>query len=122
MTPLAKVQAFTEPAHAPHHILRFRNVTVRHGCTPALEDVTLDIPCGSSTALLGPNGAGKSTLLRAILGWVMQGSTVLAAVHDLALARSGFSRGVLLDTTLISATTTPRLSKRSNSPPGLRLA
>ena len=34
--------------------------------------------------------------------WVMQGRTVLAAVHDLALARDGFSRGVLLDTTLIA--------------------
>jgi ABC-type Mn2+/Zn2+ transport system ATPase subunit len=56
-------------AHAPHHILRFRNVSVHHGRTAALEAVSLDIPCGSSTALLGPNGAGKSTLLRAILGW-----------------------------------------------------
>ena len=53
----------------PHHILRFRQLTVRYGATPALSDLTLDIPCGSSTAILGPNGAGKSTLLRAILGW-----------------------------------------------------
>ena len=52
-----------------HHILRFRNVTVRYGRTPALESITTDIPCGSSTAIMGPNGAGKSTLLRAILGW-----------------------------------------------------
>ncbi|MEO6874341.1 MAG: metal ABC transporter ATP-binding protein [Opitutaceae bacterium] len=52
-----------------HHILRFRQLTVRYGSTPALENLTLDIPCGSSTAILGPNGAGKSTLLRAILGW-----------------------------------------------------
>ena len=52
-----------------HNILRFRQLTVRYGATTALENLTLDIPCGSSTAILGPNGAGKSTLLRAILGW-----------------------------------------------------
>jgi ABC-type Mn2+/Zn2+ transport system ATPase subunit len=52
-----------------HNILRFRQLTVRYGTTTALENLTLDIPCGSSTAILGPNGAGKSTLLRAILGW-----------------------------------------------------
>lgn len=55
--------------HATHNILRLRNVTVRYGSTAALENLTLDIICGSSTAILGPNGAGKSTLLRAILGW-----------------------------------------------------
>jgi ABC-type Mn2+/Zn2+ transport system ATPase subunit len=54
---------------APHNILRFTDVTVRHGAVTALEHVSVNIPCGSLTALLGPNGAGKSTLLRAILGW-----------------------------------------------------
>jgi ABC-type Mn2+/Zn2+ transport system ATPase subunit len=59
--------------NAPN-ILSFRDVTVtygrsRHGL-PALEDVTVDFPCGSLTAILGPNGAGKSTLLRAVLGWM----------------------------------------------------
>lgn len=53
----------------PHSILRFSHLSVRYGRTLALDDITLDIPCGSSTAILGPNGAGKSTLLRAILGW-----------------------------------------------------
>ena len=53
-----------------HNILRFRDVTVRFGRQPALQSVTLDIPCGSLTAILGPNGAGKTTLLRACLGWV----------------------------------------------------
>ncbi|MGD1031865.1 MAG: ABC transporter ATP-binding protein [Opitutaceae bacterium] len=52
------------------NILRFRDVTVRYGRQPALQDVTLDIPCGSLTAVLGPNGAGKSTFLRACLGWL----------------------------------------------------
>ena len=59
--------------YAPHHILRFRDVTVRFGRNVALDHVSVDIPCGSATAILGPNGAGKTTLLRAILGWHMPG-------------------------------------------------
>jgi len=51
------------------NILSFRDVTVRYGRLTALQDITLEIPCGSTTAVLGPNGAGKSTLLRAVLGW-----------------------------------------------------
>ena len=56
-------------AHAPHNILRFRDVTVRYGRRVALDHVTVNVLCGSLTAVLGPNGAGKSTFLRAILGW-----------------------------------------------------
>jgi len=55
---------------ATHNILRFRDVSVHYGERLALDHLTLDIPCGSSTAIVGPNGAGKSTLLRAILGWL----------------------------------------------------
>jgi ABC-type Mn2+/Zn2+ transport system ATPase subunit len=51
------------------NIITFRGVTVRYGRLTALRDITLGIPCGSSTAVLGRNGAGKSTLLRAVLGW-----------------------------------------------------
>jgi len=50
-------------------IISFQGVTVRYGRVTALEDVTFNIPCGSSTAVLGGNGAGKSTLLRAVMGW-----------------------------------------------------
>jgi ABC-type Mn2+/Zn2+ transport system ATPase subunit len=50
------------------NILRFSDVTVRYGELTALRNVTLGVPCGSSTAVLGANGAGKSTLLRAVVG------------------------------------------------------
>lgn len=58
-----------EPSDHEPAIVRFRGVTVRYGRVVALENLTLDFPCGSLTAILGPNGAGKSTLLRACLGW-----------------------------------------------------
>ncbi len=68
---------------ANHNILRFRDVTVHYGRQPALESVTLDIPCGSLTAILGPNGAGKSTLLRACLGWMplTRGEILIGDAH-----------------------------------------
>jgi ABC-type Mn2+/Zn2+ transport system ATPase subunit len=57
------------PPSPEQNILQFRHVTVRYGRLAALEDVTFEVPCGSSTAILGGNGAGKSTLLRSVLGW-----------------------------------------------------
>ncbi|MCB2153336.1 metal ABC transporter ATP-binding protein [bacterium] len=51
-------------------ILRFQNVTVCYGDSPAVHHVTATVHCGALTALLGPNGAGKSTLIRTILGWL----------------------------------------------------
>ena len=41
---------------------------------PALTDVTLQVPAGSSVALVGRSGAGKSTLADAILGLVSPNS------------------------------------------------
>ncbi len=50
-------------------VLRFDDVTVCYGPTPAVHHLSAELPCGSLVALMGPNGAGKSTLLRTILGW-----------------------------------------------------
>ncbi|MET0326536.1 MAG: ABC transporter ATP-binding protein, partial [Ilumatobacteraceae bacterium] len=40
-----------------------RDLSVRFGGTPAVDDVTFDLAAGSIVGLLGRNGAGKSTLL-----------------------------------------------------------
>jgi len=53
----------------PTDALRFDDVTVCYGPTPAVHHLSAELPCGSMVALMGPNGAGKSTLLRTILGW-----------------------------------------------------
>ena len=51
-------------------LLQLRNITKTYGPQKALDNVSLDIPCGQVVGLLGPNGAGKSTLMRSILGYL----------------------------------------------------
>jgi len=46
-------------------VLQARDVTIRYGDTPAVRNVSLDIPTRQVTAIIGPSGCGKSTLLRA---------------------------------------------------------
>lgn len=41
-----------------------KNLTVRYGTHPALNDITIDIPDKKITAIIGPSGCGKSTLLK----------------------------------------------------------
>jgi osmoprotectant transport system ATP-binding protein len=45
-----------------------RSVTVRRGDILALDDVSLALPLGQTTAVLGASGSGKSTLVQLIIG------------------------------------------------------
>ncbi|MEV7251964.1 ABC transporter ATP-binding protein [Streptomyces cyaneofuscatus] len=67
-------------------------LTVSYGAAPALRDVYLNIPAGTTTALVGESGSGKSTLALAasrllppgasiVSGSVRVGDTDLAALH-----------------------------------------
>ena len=49
--------------------LAARDVVVRHGRTPAVRQVSLEVGHGAVVALMGRNGSGKSSLL-----WALQGS------------------------------------------------
>ena len=49
-------------------LLALDHVTVRHGQLTAVNDLSLDLPDGTTLAVIGANGAGKTTLLRAIAG------------------------------------------------------
>jgi branched-chain amino acid transport system permease protein len=48
--------------------LRVRGLRVRIGEALIIDDVSFDVPAGSTLALLGTNGAGKSTVINAISG------------------------------------------------------
>lgn len=49
-------------------IAALERVTVRHGATPVLRDVSLGIEAGEIVTIVGPNGSGKTTLLRTLIG------------------------------------------------------
>jgi ABC-type sulfate/molybdate transport systems ATPase subunit len=51
-----------------------KNVGKVYGSTPALREVTCQIPPNTMTAIMGPSGSGKSTLLR-LLSFLEQPST-----------------------------------------------
>ncbi len=59
-----------EPTPAPAPVgVTVRDLTVVHGRTVAVREVSLGLPRGRVTALMGRNGSGKSSLL-----WALQGS------------------------------------------------
>ena len=64
------------------------HVSVAHGSTRAVADVSLSIRSGELVAVLGPSGCGKTTLLLAIAGLlpVQDGSI---AVGGRELSRAG---------------------------------
>ena len=49
-------------------MIRFINVSKSFGPKRVLEDVSLEIPVGQTTALLGYSGTGKSVALKLIVG------------------------------------------------------
>jgi iron(III) transport system ATP-binding protein len=49
-------------------MLNLKNITVRYGKTPVLDDVSLEVSRAEVVCLLGASGAGKSTLLRIVAG------------------------------------------------------
>jgi len=58
-------------------MLRLKDVSKYYGEVAALEQLSLDIQSGSTTALIGPSGCGKSTLLRTLIGLVTPDSGVI---------------------------------------------
>jgi len=55
---------------------------------PALDDVSFDVPAGSTVALVGPSGAGKSTLFQLLLRfWMPDSGTIRIDGVDIARLR-----------------------------------
>jgi ATP-binding cassette, subfamily B, bacterial HlyB/CyaB len=82
--------------------IRVDNVTFRYriDATPALRDISLDIPAGQLVGIVGSSGSGKSTLARLIQRlYVPESGRVLIDGIDLALADPAWLRrqiGVVL--------------------------
>jgi thiamine transport system ATP-binding protein len=51
-------------------VLKVSHLGVSYGKEKILNDVSLTVPAGSTTAIVGPSGIGKSTLLHAICGLI----------------------------------------------------
>ena len=52
------------PVKIMHPILTVENLYLYYGTSPALRDISLQVPRHQVTAFIGPSGCGKSTLLR----------------------------------------------------------
>ncbi|MAZ21039.1 ABC transporter ATP-binding protein [Roseovarius sp.] len=48
--------------------IRISNVTAAYGAVKVLDNVSLDVPAGRTTAIVGESGSGKSTLARVVCG------------------------------------------------------
>jgi ABC-2 type transport system ATP-binding protein len=48
--------------------IRVENLSKRYGDVVAVDDLSFEVPAGSTTALLGANGAGKTSTIAMILG------------------------------------------------------
>ncbi|AYJ85867.1 ABC transporter ATP-binding protein [Sphingomonas paeninsulae] len=55
------------------------DVTFRHGDTPLLDQLSLDLAPGCNVAIIGPNGSGKTTIVDLILGFHRPQQGVLLA-------------------------------------------
>ncbi len=54
--------------------IELKNVTVKLGGVPVLNDVSVQLAPGARVAVVGASGAGKSTLLALLLGWLQPDS------------------------------------------------
>lgn len=52
----------------PAAAIRTERLRKQYGHTPALRELTLEVPCGEVFGFLGPNGAGKTTAVKLLTG------------------------------------------------------
>ncbi|MEN9912829.1 MAG: hypothetical protein RLY66_237 [Candidatus Parcubacteria bacterium] len=52
------------PMSTENHRISVKNLVKKYGDFTAVNDITFDVPAGSTFAFLGPNGAGKTTTIK----------------------------------------------------------
>ncbi|MBW2257223.1 MAG: ATP-binding cassette domain-containing protein, partial [Deltaproteobacteria bacterium] len=72
---------------AEEPIIRLVGVSKAFGSTVVLDDVSLDIPRGRTTAIIGPSGVGKSVLIKHIVG-LLQPDAGEVWIEDVDMARA----------------------------------
>jgi len=78
-----------QPALSLSGAIEFTGVSYTYGGadSPALHDVTLTIPCGSSLGIVGSSGAGKTTMVDLLLG-LLEPTAGVITVDQVPLDRS----------------------------------
>jgi multiple sugar transport system ATP-binding protein len=97
-----------------------RNVTIRFGGQPVLDDISLDIAEGEFVVLLGPSGCGKSTLLNAVAGLIDLDEGEIWIGGDNVTWKEPKDRGIAM--VFQSYALYPRMNVRENMSFGLRMA
>ncbi|WP_404325949.1 thiol reductant ABC exporter subunit CydC [Cobetia sp. UIB-001] len=94
-TPAAQFPSDSEAATPVGHALEIEQLSVTHGDTPVLEELSLTLAAGEHLALLGPSGSGKSTLLDVLsrfhipsAGRITLGGVALDALDEATLRAS----------------------------------
>lgn len=65
-------------------MLKVSHLSVSYGKEKILNDISLSVPAGSTTAIVGPSGSGKSTLLHAICGLIpIDAGQIFLNDHDI---------------------------------------
>lgn len=78
--------AGTSPHHGP--MFELRQACKRHGAIRAVDDLTLALERGATTALIGSSGSGKSTVLRMLVG-LMRPDTGMVLFNGHPLTAAG---------------------------------
>ena len=94
-------------------MISFEKVCKSYGETAVLQDFSLRIPLGKTTALMGPSGCGKTTLINLLLGLLKPDSG--AVKHDSGLKMSAVFQEDRLLKQMTAAANVALVSKASIS-------
>ena len=77
-----KEKGVSQKVDIPNPIVEIKNLTLKYSGSPALIDISMEIPKNKATAYIGPSGCGKSTLIRCLnrLNELIDGVTIEGSI------------------------------------------